>query len=186
MRKINLYSLLIVVILFSNCSRWQLVNVAKELSAKKLSKTETVYFDLNAINLNSSGDIFHSQLFSDFEINEALKSGLIKNGNPYQLHPYFSDAMNNQEFSVKITRITMSSSAKENGTHSISVSAFAELYHSNNSKKIRSKSFFLSKGNVLNIHDQAEQKRIILPLIEGLTERINIWVNKRIYKLQKE
>jgi hypothetical protein len=161
------------------------VNLTQEISSKKLSKTETVFFDLTTIKINSSGEIIHNQLFSDFEINEALKSGLIKYGNIYQLQPYFTDNKSNQDFLVKITRLSMTSSAKENGANSITVNAFAELYQSNSPKKIRSKFFSLSKEKNVVMNDQLEQKKIISTLIEGLTERIDIWINKRIYKLQK-
>lgn len=188
MKKKTLIGLFIITIFFNGCSRWQLVNFSKELSSKKLSKTENVYFDINNLKLTSSGMIFQSQLFSDYEISEALKSGLEKHGKDYQLNPYFLKATDNQGFLAKIDHLSMTSSAKENGTHAITVNTFVELYQMNDNKKIRSKFFLLSKRtNInLNINDQAELKNLTLTLIEGIAERIDIWINKRIYIFQKK
>ena len=162
-----------------------MVNIAKELNSKKLSKTETVIYDFSRTSISSTGGFNYRDVMVDGDIFNQIGNSIIRSGSPYQINPLIKTAAG-EEYVVQCSRISFSKASSTSNTNTVfSVSATIHLIskkHNKTYKKVFSTSTSRNIGSNTPVVVSRDAYNAVL---DGLGERMVIWTNNRLYKLNK-
>jgi hypothetical protein len=182
----TLFITLISLLNLVSCRGYENVNIAKELFSKKLKQNEEVVYDFSGVKIIPSGINFR-EFMTEGDIIQTLSNAINRDGKSFQIIPQIRTANGNDNYVVIFSRIFLSASNTNNTSgnrvYSIrsTVSIISKKHNKTYSKRF---SISLSKNQGTNtpiiIHRNAFNE-----LLDGLGERVVIWTNNRLYKLNK-
>lgn len=178
--------LFLILLTFVSCRGYENVNIAKELFSKNLKQNEEVVYDFSGVRIISSGLNFR-EFMTEGDIIQSVSNAINRDGKSFQIIPQIRTANANDNYVIVFSRMFLSasksitSSGKRIYSVKVNVSIISKK-HDKSYSKIFSISLSKNQGtnSSLIIHRNAYNE-----LLDGLGERIVIWTNNRIYKLNK-